>query len=175
MVHLRRLRVLDPLVLLSATGLVSYMIYLSQRFGDPFAFATAEAAPGWDQEPGPKVWFKGAWFSRLVHLPDSGMRYFAVITLQAVLVGCLVLLLPRVVRRLGWAYGGYTLALLAFPLIGSKDFQGLGRYALGAFPAFAVAGELLAEHPLVRRAWFVFAFLALCAFTVAFARGAYVA
>lgn len=173
--RLRRLRALDPLVLLSATGLVSYMIYLSNRFGDPFAFATAEAAPGWDQDPGPKVWFKGAWFSRLVNLPDSGMRYFLVVTLQAVLVGCLVLLVPRIVRRIGWAYGGYTLVLLAFPLIGSKDFQGLGRYALGAFPAFAVAGELLVEHPRARRAWFAFAFLALCFFTSSFGRGGYVA
>lgn len=173
--RLRRLRPLDVTILLAATGLVSYMIYLQDRFGDPFAFATAEAAPGWDQDPGPKVWFKGAWFSRLVNLPHSGMRYFGVVTLQAVLVGCLVLLVPRVVRRLGWAYGGYTFALLAIPLIGSKDFQGLGRYALGAFPAFAMAGELLTGRPRLRRAWFAFAFLALCFFTASFGRGGYVA
>ena len=72
-------------------------------------------------------------------------------------------------------YGLYTAVLLAFPLIGSKDFQGLGRYALGAFPAFAAGGELLAERPLLRRAWFVFAFCALCFFSASFARGGYVA
>lgn len=174
-VQLRRLRALDPLILLSATGLLVYVVYLSRTFGDPFAFATAEAAPGWDQDPGPKVWFKSAWFSRLVHLPGSGPRYFAGITLQGALVIGLVLLVPRVVRRFGWAYGGFTLALLAFPLLGSKDFQGLGRYALGAFPAFAVAGELLVAHPRLRRVWFAGAVAALVVFTAAFARGGYVA
>jgi len=98
-----------------------------------------------------------------------------VVTLQAVLVTGLVLLVPLVVKRFGWAYGGYTLALLAFPLIGSKDFQGLGRYALGAFPAFAVLGELLAERPRARRVWFALAFTGLCFFTASFARGGYVA
>ncbi len=171
----RRLRITDPLVLLSISGLMVYVVYLWQKFDDPFAFATAEAAPGWDQGPGPKVWLKTAWVSRLVHLPGSGPRYFAGITVQGLLVLGLVLLVPRVVKRFGWAYGVYTLALLAFPLLGSKDFQGLGRYALGAFPAFAVAGELLAERPRLRRAWFAVAFCAMCFFSAAFARGGYVA
>jgi hypothetical protein len=171
----QRLRKADPLVLLSVSGLLVYIAYLWQKFDDPFAFATVEAAPGWDQRPGPKVWFKTAWASRLIHLPGSGPRYFAAITLQALLVLVLVLLVPRIVKRFGWAYGLYTAALLAFPLIGSKDFQGLGRYALGAFPAFAAGGELLAERPLLRRAWFVFAFCALCFFSASFARGGYVA
>lgn len=121
------------------------------------------------------MWFKTAWASRLIHLPGSGPRYFAIVTLQGLLVLGLVALVPRVIKRFGWAYGLYTLGLLAFPLIGSKDFQGLGRYALGAFPAFAVAGELLAERPRLRRLWFAAAFCALCFFTAAFARGGYVA
>ncbi len=171
----RRLRPTDPLVLLSVTGLLAYMTYLWRTFDDPFAFATAEAAPGWDQEPGPKIWFKTAWISRLIHLPDSGLRYFLVVTLQGLLVVCLVLLVPRICKRLGWAYAGYTLVLLAFPLLGSKDFQGLGRYALGAFPAFAMVGEILTERPRLRRAWFAFAAVALCVFASSFARGGYVA
>lgn len=171
----RRLRRTDLLVLLSATGLLAYMVYLWQEFDDPVAFATAEAAPGWAQEPGPKVWFKTAWFSRLVNLPDSGGRYFALITVQAVLVIGLVLLVPRICKRFGWAYAGYTLVLLAFPLVGSKDFMGLGRYALGAFPAFAMVGELLAERPRLRRVWFAGSTLGLCLFASSYARDGYVA
>ncbi len=171
----RRLRLADPLVLLSATGLLVYMAYLWRTFDDPLAFATAEAAPGWDQEPGPKIWFKAAWWSRLVHLPDSGIRYFLVVSLQGALVVGLVLLVPRIVKRLGWAYAGYTAVLLAFPLLGSKDFQGLGRYALGAFPAFAMVGELLAERPRLRRVYFAVAGVLSCVFATSFARGAYVA
>ena len=171
----RRLRRTDPMILLAVSGLVAYALYLWQKFGDMFAFATAEAAPGWDQDPGLKVWFKTAWFSRLLHLPGSGERYFAAVTLQAFLVLVLVALVPRIAKRIGWAYALYTLMLLAFPLIGSKDFQGLGRYALGAFPAFAVLGEALARNVRARRLWFVFAFVTLCFFTASFARGGYVA
>ena len=170
-----RLRRADPLILLAATGLLAYMVYLWRRFDDPFAFATAEGAPGWNQQPGLKVWFKTAWLSRLIHLPGSGARYFSVVTFQAVLVLGLVLLVPRIVKRFGWAYGSYTLVLLAFPLIGSKDFQGLGRYALGAFPAFAVFGELLAARPRARRLWFSFSASSLGFFCWYFARGGYVA
>jgi hypothetical protein len=171
----RRLRMTDPLVLFAASGLLAYMVYLWREFDDPVAFATAEAAPGWAQEPGPRVWFKAAWFSRLVNLPDSGMRYFAVVTFQAVLVIALVFLVPRICKRFGWAYAGYTLVLLAFPLLGSKDFQGLGRYALGAFPAFAMVGELLAERPRLRRLWFIGATASLVVLGSSYARGGYVA
>ena len=174
-VNLQRLRRSDPVILASAAGLLAYMGYLWHRFNDPFAFSTAEAAPGWDQQPGVRVWFKSAWFSRLIHLPGSGPRYFAVVTLQAFLMVGLVVLIPTVVRRFGWAYGFYTAALLAIPLVGSKDFQGLGRYALGAFPAFAVFGEKLSRHRSVRRVWFAGAFMALCFFSASFARGGYVA
>jgi hypothetical protein len=174
-VNIRRLRPTDPFIAFSAAGLVSYSIFLSRRFGDPFAFATAEAAPGWDQNPGWNVWLKHAWVTRLTHLPDSGLRYFGVVTLQGVLAIGFVLLVPRIVHRFGWAYGVYTLVLLAFPLAGSKDFQGLGRYALGAFPAFAVLGELLAEHQRIRRAWLAASALGLIVFCGSFARNGYVA
>ena len=174
-VNLRRLRRGDPVILASAAGLIAYMAYLWVRFNDPFAFSTAEAAPGWDQQPGPRVWFKSAWFSRMIHLPGSGPRYFAVVTVQAILVVGLVVLIPTIVRRFGWAYGFYTAALLAIPIVGSKDFQGLGRYALGAFPAFAIFGEKLSRHRSVRRMWFAGASIALCFFSASFARGGYVA
>ena len=39
---------------------------------------------------------------------------------------------PR--RRSQSANKGYTFLLLVIPMVGSKDFQGLGRYCIGAFP-----------------------------------------
>ena len=173
--RVRWLRPSDAFIAVSAAGLVGYSIFLSRRFGDPFAFATAEAAPGWDQNPGPSVWLKHAWLTRLTHLPESGLRYFGVVTLQGLLAIGLVLLIPRIVRRFGWAYGIYTLVLLAFPLLGSKDFQGLGRYALAAFPAFAALGEVLATHSRLRVAWFTLSAIGLVVFCGSFARNGYVA
>ncbi len=37
------------------------------------------------------------------------------------------------------------MTLVVIPAVGSQDFQGMGRYLLGAFPAFAVLGSLLAD------------------------------
>ncbi len=171
----RRFRRTDVSILLSGAGLAAYALYLSHAFGDPMAFATAEAAPGWDQRPGPSVWLKAAWFKRFAHLPGGDMEYFAVITLHGVLAVLLVALVPLIVKRFGWGYGLYTLALLAIPILSSKDFQGLGRYALGAFPAFAVLGEVLAARPRARAAWLGVSFGLLCFFSVWYARGGYIA
>jgi hypothetical protein len=33
---------------------------------------------------------------------------------------------------------------LAIPIVGTKDFMGLGRYVLAVFPVFAAAGDVLA-------------------------------
>ena len=67
------------------------------------------------------------------------------------------------------------LTLVAIPLIGSKDFQGLGRYLLAAFPVFALAGEALAERPILRRAVLPVAAAMLVVGTAGFAHGLYLA
>jgi hypothetical protein len=172
---LGRLRLRDPLILLAASGLVAYAVYLWSEFDEPFAFAHAESAPGWDQAPGLRTWFKSAWFSRLVHFPGDPSGYFLSITFQAALALGLLMLVPVIVRRVGWAYAAYTIAVLAIPLVGSKDFMGIGRYALTAFPAFAVLGALLAERPRVLAVWLPVSGSILVALSGAFAYGHYVA
>jgi hypothetical protein len=172
---LRRLRPLDPVVLLAGSGLAAYVVYLWRTFDAPFAFADAESAPGWDQHPTPRTWFKFAWFSRLLHLPDSGLGYFGAITFQAVLAVGLLAMVPLVLKRFGWGYAVYTLAVLAIPLLGSKDFMGLGRYALTAFPSFAVLGGELAGRPRARAAWLVASATTMVVLCAMFARNRYVA
>ncbi|HEX7094518.1 MAG TPA: hypothetical protein VF183_01455 [Acidimicrobiales bacterium] len=172
---LRRLRAIDPAILLAGAGLVAYVVYRWRTFDEPFAFAEAESAPGWDQRPGLKTWFKTAWMSRVVHMPDTADMYLANITFQAVLAIGLLLLVPLVVRRFGWGYGVYTFAVLAIPLIGSKDFMGLGRYALTAFPSFAVLGVALTDRPRVRVGWFLVSGALLVLLTYSYAKGEYVA
>ena len=154
---------------------MAYAAYLGHRFHQPFAFEKAEGAPGWAQNPGPRVWFKEAFWHRLVHLPTSGTQYFASIAFQAVLAIALVALVPLIIRRIGWGYGLYTLAVLGMPLLSSKDFQGLGRYALAAFPAFAVIGAELHAHPRWRAAWVPLSAAVLVFLTAAYSRGAYLA
>ena len=165
----------DMLVLLSAGGFVGYVAYLAVRFHAPFAFATAEGAPGWDQRPGPHTWFKVEFFERIVHFPDQGLYFTLGIVFQAVLAVALLLVVPRVWRRLGWGYALYVAMVLGLPLVGSKDLQGMGRYALAAFPSFAIWGDLLIARRSIRFVVLACSSALLVVLCSAYARGSYVA
>ncbi len=146
-VHLGRVRGGDVGVLVSLGGLASYCIYLWVRFGDPLAFAAVQGAPGWNQGSGPPTWFKASFFEQILRV---GRFDVTKLVIQAVLTVVALGLIPFVVRRFGWGYGLFALAVVALPAISTKDFQGMGRYLLAAFPCFAVAGDLLAHQPRLR-------------------------
>ena len=126
-------------VLFSFVGLAGWCGYLWLRFGDPLAFLTVQGAPGWDQASGPATWFKVTYLRAVAHrLPVLLLTGQALAGLGA------VLLLGRVWRRFGWGYTVYCVIVLVIPMVGTKDFMGLGRYVLAAFPVFAAAGDALA-------------------------------
>jgi hypothetical protein len=173
-------------VLLSLGGLVAWVGYLWASFGDPALFVEVQSAPGWDQGQGPSTWFKDVWIERLGdfygHVKEGPatwtvMTYTLGVTFQAVLVFAFLALIPSVVKRIGWGYAVYVLALIAIPVLGSKDWQGTGRYILGSFPVFlAVAGWMVdGAHVWVRRAWLVASGATLVFLTSAYARGYYLA
>ncbi|MFN8038481.1 MAG: hypothetical protein U0Q07_04630 [Acidimicrobiales bacterium] len=182
----------DAGVLLSLGGLAAWSAYLWSRWGDPFLFATVQGSPGWDQAAGPHTWFKVTWFQQGKNLPgwlaeawtSSGPGadqawtkavYAGGVLLQGLLVLGAIALVPVILRRLGWGYALYTLAVVGIPLIGSKDFQGTGRYLLAAFPCFVVLADLLAGRRRLRATVLVVSALLLVLWTSAFARGSYVA
>jgi hypothetical protein len=103
------------------------------------AFLTVQGAPGWDQPSGPATWFKVTYLLAVAHrLP------VLLLTAQALAGLVAVLLLGGVWHRFGWGYTVYSVIALAIPIVGTKDFMGLGRYVLAAFPVFAAAGDALA-------------------------------
>jgi hypothetical protein len=164
------LRLADAGALLAAGGIGSWCLYLWVQFGDPLAFLHAEGAPGWDQQPGPRTWFKGAFWDILLH----GERTFALrLLVQAVLGIGFLIAVPWVVRRFGWCYGLFVLVAVGIPLIGTRDFQGTGRYLLAAFPVFALAGDALARRPRLANAVLGASAVSLIVLTSFFARGFY--
>ncbi|MEO5838315.1 MAG: hypothetical protein ABIQ73_29975 [Acidimicrobiales bacterium] len=169
-----KLRARCAIPLLSIAGLVSYVVYLAARFGEPFAFAIAERAPGWELKPGPRTWFKVSLFDRLLNLPE-GVGYTGALIVQALLAIGLLALTLRVGRKFGWGYAVYLVVVLAIPLVSSKDFQGIGRYCLGAFPAFAIAGQSLADRPRLATRFLFVSALVLVVLCGWFARGRYLA
>ncbi len=148
---LSRLRLRDFGVLLAGLGLVGYMAYLWDRFDDPLAFEKVAGAAGWEQAPGVHTWFKLALGSRIIH-PPYGTLDVALVAQGLITLG-LLLLVPAVIRRFGWGYGAYALVIVLLPAISTKDFGGMGRYGLAAFPCLAIIGLWLEPRPVVSRVY----------------------
>jgi hypothetical protein len=143
----RRARWVDAGVLLSVLGLGAWCLYLWSRFDDPFAFASAQAA--WDQGAGPETWLKFQFFRDVADIRSPGAwLLFMAHPVLTVAAACLV---PRVFRRFGVGYGVYVALLIGLSALSTKNFFGMARYLLAAFPCFAVLGELLADRPALRR------------------------
>lgn len=162
----------DALPVLAALGLICYVLYLWRTFGEPFAFAKVQSAPGWDQQPGLRTWFKARWFQGFSTSmkPADALR---LVGHAAFSLGALALVWPTV-KRLGWGYGAYVAAMVGMPTLSSKDFMGMGRYLLASFPLFLTLALLLRERPRLR--WGVLATSAvlLVSLAAAYGAGAYV-
>jgi hypothetical protein len=169
----KKLRLLDFFPLAAGLGLLGYMAFLHFRFADPLAFAHVHGAPGWDQAAGWRTWFKLSFFEQL--FPRVAPLVAIRLVGHALAAFFALALAVLTLRRLGWAYGLYCLIAIGLPLIGSKDFQGMGRYAMAAFPGFlTLAGQLVQRPRLSRRLVFLSAAVALL-LAFAFGAGGYVA
>jgi hypothetical protein len=167
-----RLRRADAGVLLAAVGLVVWCLFLWHRFGNPLAFATAEA--GWQQSPGPNTWLKVRFFHDMAHIWNLrlwGVFYVA----HAALTVASACLVPRVFRRFGVGYGVYVTLLIGLSAVSTMNFFGMARYLLAAFPCFAVLGELLSARPALGRGALAAGGLGLVALTAVFGTGYYLA
>jgi len=169
LVDWRRVRAADAGVLLSLVGLGAWCAYLWARFDDPFAFASAQAA--WHQGAGPETWLKVQFFRDIADL--SSPRAWVLFMAHPVLTVAAACFIPRVFRRFGAGYGVYTALLVGLSALSTKNFFGMARYLLAAFPVFAVLGEVLAERPALRRALLPASGVGLLALTAIFGTGYY--
>ena len=146
----QRLRPADAGLLLAPLGMVAFSLFLWSRFGEPFAFFDVAGAPGWDQPPGAHTWFKVHWVKAMWNGPwtDGHFGHLAINALATVLTAAFI---PLVFRRLGWGYGVYVVIAVLATAAATKDFVGMGRYSLAAFPCFAMAADVLFRRP--RLAW----------------------
>jgi hypothetical protein len=166
----RHLRWRDAGVLVAGAGVSSYCLFSWRRFGTPLAFIDAQR--GWDQAPGLATWFKLDFVEGLRMFANTP-HDLAVYLFHPVVTLAALALVPLVVRRFGWAYGCYVLVVVGLSAVSTKNFFGMSRYVLAAFPAFAAAGELLARRPRARVAVLGASGCALVAATSLYARGYY--
>jgi len=182
----RELRLKDAGILLSGLGFAGWCTYLWVAWGSPTIFADIEGVPGWDQPQGPATWFKTAWLTDVSHLSSaiSGrflnadpLIYTLDITFQGLLSIGALCLIPLVIRRIGWSYAVYVFGVVALPLLGTKDWQGTGRYMLAAWPVFAALALWMVEteRRTLRTAILALSAVALVFLTSAYSRGYYLA
>ena len=168
----QKIRLVDLLPALAGLGFAGYMFYLWLAFGDPLAFAHVQAAAGWDQPPGLATWAKFEWFRvmfpRVAPIVAVRLAGHALATLV-----CLALVIPTW-KKLGPGYGLYCLIAIGLPALSSKDFMGLGRYAIAAFPIFLGLGLLLEQRPRVRAVWLTASAAILVVLAFNFGGGSYV-
>jgi Gpi18-like mannosyltransferase len=145
-----RWNVWDFLPVLSGLGFGFYLLYLQQKFGAPFAFVETQGSPGWDQAPGWRTWLKLAWFQMVFFGGNNAEVVTRYVTHAVLTLGALALVWPTA-RRVGWGYAVFTLAIVGFPALGTKDFMGGGRYLISAFPVFLTVALLLTERPRLRQ------------------------
>ncbi len=141
-----RIRRADAGLLLAPLGLVAYCVFLWLRFRRPFAFFDVAGAPGWDQPPGLHTWFKLHWVKAMWNGPwtDGHFGHLLINALATVVTAAFI---PSVFRRLGWGYGIFVTIAVVATAVSTKDFVGMGRYSLAAFPCFAVAADMLLRRP----------------------------
>jgi hypothetical protein len=166
---LRSVRWRDAGVLVAAAGVGAFALYCWARFGNPLAFV--EAQRGWDQDPGPATWFKLQFFEDVRDF-RSPLAWLVFVSHPVLTVGALALV-PLVVRRLGWGYGIFVLLSVGLAAVSTKNFFGMSRYVLAAFPCFAVAGQWLAGRARLRFTTLAASGVTLVVATSFFARGHY--
>ena len=165
----RRVAWRDVGVLLSAAGVGAFCFYSWRRYGAPLAFVEAQNA--WNQDPGLRTWLKVQFWHDVQDM-RSPLAWLVFVSHPLLTLAGLALV-PMVVRRFGWGYGAYGLLVLALSALSTKNFFGMSRYVLAAFPCFAAAGLLLADRARLRTAALLSSGAVLVAATSFFARGHY--
>ncbi len=136
------LRPKDAGLLLAPAGLLAYCLYLYLRFGRPLAFIEVAGAPGWGQRPGPQTWLKLEWLKAMMASPYLDGHHAHIVG-NALAAAVALALVPWVFRRFGLGYGVFAIAAVLGAALSTRDFIGMGRYVLAAFPCFAAAGDFL--------------------------------
>lgn len=103
-----------------------------------------------EQLPGPHTWFKVTWF-QIVFDPGMTWQVKGRLIIHALLTFTGLALVIPTFKRLGWGYAAFTLAVVGMPAVSTKDFMGMARYLVSAFPLFLTAALLLKERPRLLR------------------------
>jgi hypothetical protein len=129
----------DAGVLLSPMGLLAFMGLLWVRFDDPLVWTKVGGAAGWWRGMDLEVIAKVHLFRLLQAFGLNLVTFWLLV--QGVLSLVAFGALPAIVRRMGWGYAAYVVVVVGIAFCTTRDFIGMGRYVLVAFPAYAAIGD----------------------------------
>lgn len=140
--NLRRIRPDVLGIALSAVGPGGQMVFLAQRYGDPFAFIAANNEPGWGADralsqiiPAVLACLQPSQLASGAAPVNRVMHFVAMLACAA---GCLFC-----IRRSRVAYGAWGLAYLIASL---RIWDGIGRFGVVVFPLY-IMGAVVVEKP----------------------------
>lgn len=142
-------------ILLIPLGLVFYMIYLQDHFGDALKFLHAQPAFGADRSDKIVLLYQVIWrYIKMFFTVDIGsLLYFRV--MQEFFLSIIFLVLGI----LSFKYSRISYAVFAILCFLAPTFTGtfssMPRYVLAMFPVFIIWGKWLFKHDRVRRIWYV--------------------
>jgi hypothetical protein len=134
----------DLAVGLSGIGVVSWLSYLWIRFGSPKVFIWNEAF--WGQGSDSSILVKVVFWRSVSEWRTSPVTAATLLAQAIIGLGLTTIGAWAVYRRFGLGLATYVFLTIAPPLLFTKDFQGIGRYALSAFPCFAIIGLRLSPY-----------------------------
>lgn len=159
--QVRRIRLNILWLAVAPLGLVAYMLFLWNRFGDPFLFATFRHVEGWEVAPWQQLTYAlGSVFTDSALLSGT----YPVAHLLNLATGFAAMgLIIRQFRKLGIAYSVWALVYLVLAFY--AGWRGLGRYAIPVFPLY-IALALLLDSTNKRLVFLYFSTLLLALLSV---------
>lgn len=163
------------IILLGSTGLLAFMFYLNQAFGDPLYFFHVQAEFGAGRQESLVFYPQVVWRAIKILLTARPFDFRYLIYIQEFLAGVGgVLLLIWGYRKVRFSYLLFALpALLLSTLTGS--FSSSPRYLLVCFPIFIIGAQLLKKNRILKWSWLILSGLLLLLNTALFLQGYWVA
>lgn len=162
-------------ILLGSLGLLSYMTYLYNTFGDPLLFKTVQS--NWGHERSDSLVMYPQVVVRYIRMLAASFTFtvgwFAIV--QEFLTGLFLPLLPLLLyKKIRPSHLFFGIAVLLIPIT-TGTFSSLPRYALASFPVFLVLLYILKNKPKATVAWLAFSTFLLICNTILFIQGYWVA
>lgn len=157
--------------LVPALGLLGYMVYLNQRFDDPFLFAHVQSAFGAGRETDRLVLLYQVFWRYLKMIATvswSTTMYYTVVLEFGMTLASLGLIVWGFIKGVRTSYLLFSILALILPTL-TGTFSSMPRYILAAFPIFIILGFI--EKPWLQNLVLAINTVLLIVSTVFFTRG----